>query len=159
MAESLAHQLWKEVSVREWHDIDLSRRGRRDRLGSNHSTKALKTFQQESNVIRPAFGINHSSYTLLQVMLVVKNLPANAGDARNESLIPESGRLEMATHPSILAWKIPAHSSTMVGHSPWSHTNTSEHAPHHSYLASYRMKDSLKENKHRQWETRVSAVG
>ena len=41
-------------------------------------------------------------------MLVVKNLPANAGDARNESLIPESGRLEMATHSSILAWKIPA---------------------------------------------------
>ena len=39
--------------------------------------------------------------------LVVKNLPANAGDA---GLIPGSGRYpggEMATHSNILAWKIP----------------------------------------------------
>ena len=38
--------------------------------------------------------------------IVVKNLPANAGDARNTSLTPGSGRSveeEMATHPSILA--------------------------------------------------------
>ena len=38
---------------------------------------------------------------------VVKNLPANAGDM---DLIPESGRpleKEMATHSSILAWRIP----------------------------------------------------
>ena len=79
MADSLARQLWKEVSVREWHDVDLSRRGRRERLGPNHSTKALKTFQQESNVIRYAFGRNHSSYTLLRASLIaqlVKNLPA-----------------------------------------------------------------------------------
>ena len=41
---------------------------------------------------------------------VVKNLPANAGDGRDSSSIPGSGRSpekEMATHPSILAWKIP----------------------------------------------------
>ena len=38
---------------------------------------------------------------------VVKNLPANAGD---QDLIPGSGRSSgegMATHNSILAWKIP----------------------------------------------------
>ena len=38
---------------------------------------------------------------------VVKNLPANAGDAGS---IPVSGRSlkeEMATHSSILAWKMP----------------------------------------------------
>ena len=38
---------------------------------------------------------------------MVKNLPANEGDA---SSIPESGRSpekEMATHSSILAWEIP----------------------------------------------------
>ena len=38
---------------------------------------------------------------------VVKNLPADAGDM---DLIPESGRpleKEMATHSSILAWRIP----------------------------------------------------
>ena len=42
--------------------------------------------------------------------LVVKNLPANAGDIRDSGLIPELGRsLEegMATHSSILAWRIP----------------------------------------------------
>ena len=43
-------------------------------------------------------------------MLVIKNLPANAGDIRDEGLIPgwedllEEG---MATHFSILAWRIP----------------------------------------------------
>ena len=44
------------------------------------------------------------------VVLVVKNLPANAGDIRDSGLIPELGRsLEeaMATHSSILAWRIP----------------------------------------------------
>ena len=41
---------------------------------------------------------------------VVKNLPANAGDARDMGLIPGSGRSPdrvMATHSSILAWEIP----------------------------------------------------
>ena len=45
-----------------------------------------------------------------QVALVVKNLPANAGDIKDSGLSPESGRsLEegMATHTSILAWRIP----------------------------------------------------
>ena len=45
-----------------------------------------------------------------QVALMIKNLPANAGDIRDVSLIPGSGRpLEegMATHCSILAWGIP----------------------------------------------------
>ena len=41
---------------------------------------------------------------------VAKNLPANAADTRNAGLIPGSGRSpgeEMATHSSILAWRIP----------------------------------------------------
>ena len=41
---------------------------------------------------------------------VVKNLPANAGDARDSNSIPGSGRFlgeKMATHSSILAWEIP----------------------------------------------------
>ena len=42
---------------------------------------------------------------------MVKNLPANAGDPRDEVLIPGSGRSpleeEMATHSSLLAWEIP----------------------------------------------------
>ena len=45
-----------------------------------------------------------------QVALVVKNPPANAGDARDLGSIPGSGRpleKEMATHSSTLAWRIP----------------------------------------------------
>ena len=45
-----------------------------------------------------------------QVVLVVKNLPTNAGHLRDMGLIPGSGRSlreEMATYFSILAWKIP----------------------------------------------------
>ena len=44
-----------------------------------------------------------------QVVLVVKNLPAKAGDTRDMGLIPGSGNpLEegTATHSSILAWRI-----------------------------------------------------
>ena len=41
---------------------------------------------------------------------VIKNLPANAGDAVDMALTPGSERpleKEMATHSSILAWRIP----------------------------------------------------
>ena len=44
-----------------------------------------------------------------QVALVVKNLLANTGDVRDVGSIPESGRSPgggMATHSSILAWRI-----------------------------------------------------
>ena len=45
-----------------------------------------------------------------QLGLVVKNLPANAGDVRDVGSIPGSGRspeVEMTTHFSILAWRSP----------------------------------------------------
>ena len=45
-----------------------------------------------------------------QVVLVVKNSPANAGDVRDVGSIPGLGRsLEKgtATHSSILGWRIP----------------------------------------------------
>ena len=41
---------------------------------------------------------------------MVKNLPANAGDIRDMGLIPgleDSLEEGMATHSSVLAWKIP----------------------------------------------------
>ena len=44
------------------------------------------------------------------VALVVKNLPANAGDIRDTGLVPRLGRSpegRHATHSSILAWRIP----------------------------------------------------
>ena len=42
--------------------------------------------------------------------LVLKNPPANAGDIRDMGSIPESVsslEKEMATHSSVLAWRIP----------------------------------------------------
>ena len=45
-----------------------------------------------------------------QVVLAVKNLPANAGDLRDrvQSLVQEDPLEKgMATHSSILAWRIP----------------------------------------------------
>jgi len=43
------------------------------------------------------------------MVLVVKNLPANAGDIRNTGSVPWEDPLkkEMATHSSILAWRNP----------------------------------------------------
>ena len=44
------------------------------------------------------------------MVLVVKNLPANAGDTRDMGLIPGSEdplEEEMANHSSILSWRIP----------------------------------------------------
>ena len=40
----------------------------------------------------------------LQVALVVKNLPANAGDIRDTSLIPESGRSPAGGHGNPLQY-------------------------------------------------------
>jgi len=44
------------------------------------------------------------------VTLVVKNLPANAGDGRDAGSTPESGNSPgggTVTHSSVLAWRIP----------------------------------------------------
>ena len=49
-------------------------------------------------------------YWASQVVLVVKNLPANAGDVRNEDSIPRSGKTpwrRKATCSRILTWKYP----------------------------------------------------
>ena len=57
-------------------------------------------------------GLSSGTATLWmsQVMLVVKNPPANAGDSRDVGLIPELRRSPgegNAAHSSILAWRIP----------------------------------------------------
>ena len=55
-------------------------------------------------------GSNHAYSLASQVVLVVKNLPSNAGDLRDMVSIPgQEDSLEkgMATHSSILAWRIP----------------------------------------------------
>ena len=55
---------------------------------------------------------------------LVKNPPANAGNSRNrvQSLSQEDPlEEEMATHSSILAWRIPwtVFHGSLVGYSPW----------------------------------------
>ena len=53
-----------------------------------------------------------------QVVLVVKNPPANGGDVRETGSIPGSGEdpleEEIATHSSIHAWRIPWTEEAMV---------------------------------------------
>ena len=52
---------------------------------------------------------------------MIKNLPATAGDVRDMSSIPGSGRSlkeETATHYSVLAWRIPRVEEP-GGYSPW----------------------------------------
>ena len=56
------------------------------------------------------FILGYPKCVASQVVLVVKNLPVNAGDTRDRGLIlVREGLLEegMATHSSILAWDIP----------------------------------------------------
>ena len=53
---------------------------------------------------------------------MIKNLPASAGDTRDVGLIHGSRRSpeeEMATHSSILAWKIPRTEEAGGLYSPW----------------------------------------
>ena len=56
------------------------------------------------------FYKNYTHVWASQVALVVKNLPASAGDRRDVGSIPESGRSPeegMKTHPSVLPWRVP----------------------------------------------------
>ena len=50
---------------------------------------------------------------------VVKNMPANAGDAGSIPGWEDYLEKEMATHSSILAWEIPR-TEEPQGYSPWS---------------------------------------
>ena len=62
-----------------------------------------------------------------QVMIVVKNLPANAGDARNVGLIPGSGRLPWCRkwHPTLVLSPGKFHGQqSLVVYSPWGPTES-----------------------------------
>ena len=55
-------------------------------------------------------GFGDQSWGASQVVLLVKNPPANTGDVREVGMIPRLGRSlkkKMATYSSILAWRIP----------------------------------------------------
>ena len=66
-------------------------------------------------------GDVHSLGGAAQVALVVKNPPANAGEARDAGSIPRSGRspgVGSGTPSGILAWRI-ACKRSLAGYSPW----------------------------------------
>ena len=63
----------------------------------------------------PPMFINWDSW----MALVVKNLPANAGDIRDEDSIPGLGRFPgvgHSNHSSILAWRIPRGQRYLAGY-------------------------------------------
>ena len=67
-------------------------------------------------------------YWAYQVVLRIKNLPANTGDAKDVGLIPGSGRSHGGGHANPLqysclenpmdtgAWRAPVHRAERVGH-------------------------------------------
>ena len=59
-----------------------------------------------------------------QVVLVVKNLPANAGDIRDTGSIPASGRFPGGRHGNPLQYyclENPMDRGAWQGYSPWGH--------------------------------------
>ena len=58
-----------------------------------------------------------------QVVLLVKNLPANSGDISDTGSIPGLGRSLGGRHGNplqyILAWENPHGQRSLVGYSPW----------------------------------------
>ena len=62
-----------------------------------------------------------------QVVLVVKNLPADAGDTGNIGLIPGSGRSPGGGHGNPLQYSClenPVDRGALVGYSPWGLTES-----------------------------------
>ena len=77
-----------------------------------------------------------------QVVLVVKTLPASAGDPRDLGPILRSGRPPgegHGTHSSIPAWRIPLTERSLVGYSPWGHeeSDTTEQLHFHFSLSCF----------------------
>ena len=58
----------------------------------------LMDFFSLTNTVQAEYVQAHANTRASQVMLVVKNLPANAGDIRDVTLIPGSGRYSGGGH-------------------------------------------------------------
>ena len=87
---------------------------RREADGAFMRGMALRSSERWCDIViynkRYIFGLPPVPGGASQVAQLVKKLPANAGDIRDEASIPGSGRSleeEMAPHSSILAWEIP----------------------------------------------------
>ena len=96
----------KEVAKYRYKQLSIS--GGSASVNSTAGWKYLKFLKVPKSKIWTCNYLN-STYLVLamisKVALVVKKLPANAGDIRDAGLIPglEEG---MAIHPSIIAWRI-----------------------------------------------------
>ena len=86
-----------------------------------------------------------------QVALVVKNLPAKTGDARDTGLIPKGGRSPGGGHGNPLQYSClenPHRQRSLAGYSPWGHkeSDTSEQlsTAHNVYIIHKRNNIHLK---------------
>ena len=76
------------------------------------------------------------------MVLVVKNLPANAGDLRDMSSIPRLGRSPRGEHDNLLQVCLPEEfhgQESLAGYSPWGRrksdmTGATEHACTHAVV-------------------------
>ena len=73
-----------------------------------------------------------------QVVLVVKNLPTNAGDVRNGDSIPRSGRPPGEGNGNLLQYsslEISHGQRSLAGYSPWGHkeSDTTDHGHGHTH--------------------------
>ena len=59
-----------------------------------------------------------------QVVLVVKNLPANAGDVRDTGSIPGSGRFPEGGHGNPLQYSCLENPMDREAYSPWGHKDS-----------------------------------
>ena len=97
---------------------------------SHKIKKSMKLSQKESTCnaqeLPPVKSLKCTTYTLraFQVVLVVKNLPASAGDIRDAGSIPRLGRAPGGGHGNPLQYcclENPHGQSSLVGYSPWGH--------------------------------------
>ena len=68
--------------------------------------------------------LKNTGYTASLVVVVVKNLPANAGDIRDTDLIPRSGRSPGGGHGNLLQYSClekPHGQRNLESYSPWAH--------------------------------------
>ena len=105
VAQSRTRLTWLSSSSSFAQDVSKISTPKRILGCSGQMARTLAKIQRQDLSWGLLFGIRTS-----QVALVVKNPPANAGDVRDTGLIPgqEDPKEEvMATHSSILAWRIP----------------------------------------------------
>ena len=89
-----------------------------------------------------------------QVALVVKNPPANAGDARDVRLIPGSGRSLGGGHGNPLQYSCPENSHgqrRLADYNPWSHqeSDMTDQLKIHTHMVCSHIAENAELGKHR----------